>query len=83
VLTARLVAGPWWVEHDLVFPSEGGTVWDPRNARKRLRPVAAAALFPGSFHALRHAFATTAVAVLPSDAAVAKVLGHRAQVHHR
>jgi len=46
--------------HDLVFPSELGTVWDSRNARKRLR-----------------AFATTVVAVLPSDAAAAKVMGHR------
>ena len=42
-----------------------------------LRPVTAAAMFPGSFHALRHAFATIAVAVLPSDAAVATVMGHR------
>ena len=74
---ARLAAGPLWSDHDLVFPSELGTVWDSRNARKRLRPITAAALFPGSFHALRHAFATTAVAVLPSDAAVAKVMGHR------
>jgi len=77
VAAARLAAGPLWSDHDLVFPSELGTVWDSRNARKRLRPITAAALFPGSFHALRHAFATTAVAVLPSDAAVAKVMGHR------
>ena len=77
VAAARLAAGPLWSDHDLVFPSELGTVWDSRNARKRLRPITAAALFPGSFHALHHAFATTAVAVLPSDAAVTKVMGHR------
>lgn len=77
VAELALAAGPLWVgEHDLVFPSERGTVWDVRNARKRFAPVAAAAGFPGSFHALRHAFASAAVAVLPSDAAVAKVLGH-------
>ncbi len=77
VAATRLAAGPLWSDHDLVFPSELGTVWDSRNARKRLRPITAAALFPVSFHALRHACATTAVAVLPSDAAVAKVMGHR------
>ena len=77
VAAGKLAAGPLWVDHDLVLPSEAGTVWDSRNIRSRLRPITAAAMFPGSFHALRHAFATTAVAVLPSDAAVAKVLGHR------
>ena len=48
-----------------------------QRTQAEIRPTTAAALFPGSFHALRHAFATTAVAVPPSDAAVAKGMGHR------
>ncbi len=77
VAELALAAGPLWDGgHELVFPSERGTVWDVRNARKIFGAAAARAGFPGSFHALRHAFASAAVAVLPSDAAVAKVLGH-------
>ena len=46
IAAARLAAGPLWTEHDLLFPSFLGTVWDPRNGRRRLRPIAAAAMFP-------------------------------------
>lgn len=75
VAAARLAAGPLWTDLDLVFPSAVGTVRDPNNVRTLLR--ATAPDFPGSFHGLRHAFATAAVSVLPSDTAVSKVLGHR------
>ncbi|MGE3811691.1 MAG: tyrosine-type recombinase/integrase [Candidatus Nanopelagicales bacterium] len=75
VASARLAAGPLWVDHDLVFPSAVGTVRDPHNVRHELRR--AAPWFPGSFHGLRHAFATQAVSTLPNDTAVARALGHR------
>lgn len=75
IAEARLAAGTAWQDLDLVFPTSVGTVRDSHNVRKQLRQVAPT--FPGSFHGLRHAFATAAVSVLPSDAAVAKVLGHR------
>jgi integrase len=75
VAASRLALGELWNDVDLVFPSAVGTVRDPNNVRSELRK--AAPWFPGSFHGLRHAFATAAVSVLPSDAAVAKVLGHR------
>jgi integrase len=74
IAQCRLAAGSAWHDLDLVFPTSVGTVRDSNNARKELRQAAPA--FPGSFHGLRHAFATAAVSVLPSDAAVAKVLGH-------
>jgi len=75
VAGARLAVGAVWTDLDLVFPTTIGTVREPNNVRTELRQVAP--WFPGSFHGLRHAFATAAVSVLPSDTAVAKVLGHR------
>ena len=74
VAELRLVLGEAWTDLDLIFPTSIGTVVDPNNVRRRLKETAPG--FPGSFHGLRHAFASAAVAVLPSDAAVAKVLGH-------
>lgn len=75
VAVQRLKAGDAWADLDLVFPTSIGTVRDPHNVRRELRKTAPT--FPGSFHGLRHAFATAAVSLFPSDAAVAKVLGHR------
>lgn len=75
VAAARLSLGAAWTDMNLVFPTTVGTVREPNNVRTELRK--AAPWFPGSFHGLRHAFATAAVSVLPSDTAVAKVLGHR------
>lgn len=75
VAEARL-ACPGWTDLDLVFPSAVGTVWDPRNARKVLRPLTEAVGFPGSFHALRHYVATVAVSTVPV-AVASKVLGHK------
>jgi integrase len=72
---ARLRVGDAWRDLDLVFPTSIGTLRDPHNVRRELKVIAPD--FPGSFHGLRHAFATLAVSVLPSDAAVSKVLGHR------
>lgn len=69
------VKSAYWQEHDLVFPTSIGTVQDPNNVRRTLKPLATAAGFPGSFHALRHWFASIAVTMFP-DVTVSKVLGH-------
>jgi integrase len=58
-----------------VFPTSIGTARDPHNARTVLKPLAVASGFPGSFHALRHWFASIAVTLAP-DVTVSKVLGH-------
>ncbi|HEY5135735.1 MAG TPA: hypothetical protein VIJ41_08085, partial [Candidatus Nanopelagicales bacterium] len=39
------------------------------------RPLAAGAGFPGSFHSLRHFYASVALSAVP-EASVSKVLGH-------
>lgn len=65
----------YWQDGDLVFPSTIGTAQDPNNVRRDLRRYASAVGFPGSFHALRHWFASLAVTLAP-DVSVAKVLGH-------
>ncbi len=75
IAETRLRVGDAWHDLDLVFPTTVGTVRDPHNVRRELKKIAPQ--FPGSFHGLRHAFATLAISVLPSDAAVSKVLGHR------
>jgi integrase len=70
------VASAHWVEVGLVFPTSIGTVQDPHNARRDFKVLAKSAGFPGSFHGLRHHFASVAVGQAP-DVSVAKVLGHR------
>lgn len=75
VAEARLRAGRLWVEYDVVFPTTVGTPQDARNLRRQLRPLAAKAEFPGSFHSLRHYYASVALSVVP-EASVSKVLGH-------
>lgn len=72
---AARVASAYWQDNDLVFPTSIGTAQDPHNVRRALKPLAAAAGFPGSFHALRHWFASVAVTLAP-DVSVSKVLGH-------
>lgn len=72
----RLKVGPHWKDEDLVFPTSVGTAQDSRNLRKDLAPIAKEAGYPGSFHSLRHVFATIAASSV-SLAALSKVLGHR------
>jgi len=65
----------YWQDHGLVFPTNIGTAQDPHNARKALKPMSVAAGFPGSFHAIRHWYASLAVTIFP-DVTVSKALGH-------
>jgi integrase len=75
VVTKARIKSAYWQDHDLVFPTSIGTARDPHNVRRELKPRAVAVGFPGSFHALRHWFASIAVTLVP-DVTVAKVLGH-------
>lgn len=65
----------YWQDCDLAFPTSIGTAQDPHNVRRALKPLAIEVGFPGSFHALRHWFASIAVTMVP-DVTVARVLGH-------
>jgi integrase len=85
----RQMSTPQWTDHDLVFPSQVGSVMDPSNFRKQLDKVRIAinrrANDPndpssvrwqaGAFHALRHYFAS--VGLTSTEAAqVQQLLGH-------
>ncbi|MFA7322838.1 MAG: site-specific integrase [Candidatus Nanopelagicales bacterium] len=75
VVAAERMRSAYWQDHDLVFPTNIGTAQDPHNVRRALKPLATAAGFPGSFHALRHWYASMAVTLAP-DVTVSKLLGH-------
>jgi integrase len=73
----RLAMGSAWHEHGLVFPSEVGTLMDPRNfARWVTRTGHAAGLTGVHPHALRHTAATLALGVGVPLTTVSKMLGH-------
>jgi integrase len=73
----RLSAGQLWQETDLVVTTDVGTLWDPSNARKALRPVVAAVGAPGvSFHRLRHAAATLLLEEGVPVKVASELLGH-------
>ncbi len=76
VAASRLRAGQLWVDNDLLFPTSVGTPQDSRNLRHSLRDLQRRADFPGSFHALRHVFATVAAGAVPL-VSLSKVLGHQ------
>lgn len=73
----RLTAGQLWHETGLVVTTDVGTLWDPDNARKALRPVVAAIGAPGvSFHGLRHAAATLLLEEGVPVKVASELLGH-------
>lgn len=78
VAAQRLRVGPNWQENGLVFPSAVGTPQDPRNLRKPFRDLASACGFPGSFHELRHFYASVSATEV-SIASLSKILGHKRQ----
>lgn len=73
----RVEAGELWEDHDLVFPSAVGTLWDPRNFRRAFDKVAIAAGLDGLHpHLLRHsAISLLSAAGVPLEA-IADVAGH-------
>jgi len=75
VAAHRLAAYQWDNTHDLVFPTTTGTVRDPKPLRTELHKIAPH--WPGTFHDLRHWFASVSITdTTTTTAAVSKVLGH-------
>jgi integrase len=74
----RLVAGPRWEDHDLVFPSNVGTPISGTNVLHEFKHVLARAGLPTTFrlHDLRHSMATYALAAGVPARAVQDLLGH-------
>lgn len=77
-----------WTDLDLVFPTDRGTVMDPSNFRRSMDRIQEKARkkalkageeppeeFPGSFHALRHFFASVTLSEM-QVAEVQQLLGH-------
>ena len=73
----RLVAGPLWQDHDLVFPSTVGTPRDGDNLSNMFKQrVRRAGLPPITVHGLRHSAATLLLAHGLSLGEIQKILGH-------
>ena len=76
----RLRAGPAWTDHDLVFPSNVGTPWTPRNLYRDYKKVVIASgiVTPANvdFHALRHTAATQWIRAGADIHVVSRRLGH-------
>ena len=73
----RLLAGQSWVDNNLVFCTEQGKPYDPRNLQTFLdRITDKINMSHVNTHALRHAFATRALEQGISLKAVSDILGH-------
>jgi integrase len=76
-LEQRLAAGPAYVDHDLVFATESGSVIHPNALSLRFRKLIARAGVPSiRFHDLRHTNATIDLATGTHPKVVQERLGH-------
>jgi integrase len=76
-LEERLIAGPRWQEHNLVFPSTIGTPADARNIVRRFHAILDQAGLPSMrFHDLRHTCASLLLAQHVPPRVVMETLGH-------
>ena len=75
---ARLLAGPSWTDHGLVFTDEfGEPLFGSRITERRLRPVLRVASLPMiRFHDLRHTAATLMLIAGVNPKVVSEMLGH-------
>lgn len=74
---ARLEAGGWWNDHDLVLTTAVGMPIDPRRDYGEWHEVlAAAGLPPARVHVLRHTTATILLELGEQTEVVQEVLGH-------
>src|SRR5262249_31689804 len=76
-LEERLIAGPLWVEQDLVFTSESGAPLPNQRVGSRLNTALKRAGLPRiRFHDLRHTAATLLLADNMNPKKVSELLGH-------
>ena len=76
-LEMRLKAGPAWHQIDYVFTKDSGAPIDPDNLTREFRNIIdETGLLKGTFHGLRHSFATALLAVNVHPAVVQSALGH-------
>jgi len=74
---ARLVLGPAYHDHGLVFPREDGNLWPPDSFTTAFRAFARSVGFEGlSFHGLRHTHATHLLRQNTHPKIVSERLGH-------
>ncbi len=75
-LAKQRLQSPWWSDEGWLLPSDCGTRWETRNARKRFKPLADAVLPGITPHSLRHAAATMLLEEHIPMKVVAELLGH-------
>lgn len=76
-LEAKLQAGEFWEEHDLVFCTSLGTPLNPNKVLERFKTVLKKAGLPDMrFHDLRHSAATMLLSVGVHPKVVQELLGH-------
>jgi len=74
---ARMLAGPEWADHDLVFTQWNGTPVDPRRDWQDWAAILEAAGIPhAGVHAGRHTAATIHISIGTAEHAVQELLGH-------
>ncbi|WP_096905552.1 site-specific integrase [Dietzia sp. WMMA184] len=77
LLRERLAAGNQYTDNSLVFPTEVGTIVDPRNLLREVETAAARCGFEGvGVHTLRHSAAVAWLEAGVHIRAVADLLGH-------
>jgi integrase len=73
----RLKAGPAWKQADYVFTKDSGAPIDPDNLSHEFTSIVNEAELPhGTFHGLRHSFATALLSANVHPAVVQSALGH-------
>lgn len=73
----RMLAGDYWEENDLIFPSRIGTPMEPRNLLRHFKDVLEKADLPDiRFHDLRHSAATLMLRQGTHPKVVQERLGH-------
>jgi len=76
-LEAKLQAGEFWEDHDLVFCTSLGTPLNPNKVLERFKTVLNRAGLPDMrFHDLRHSAATMLLSVGVHPKVVQELLGH-------
>jgi len=77
-LEQRLLAGPEWVDHDLVFATARGALVEPRAVTRAIKKALAEAGLPtdNTVHALRHTFGSDGVRRKINPNVMQRLMGH-------